>query len=69
MSEGTWAKNELVTSAEGLRVKAHGNVDIIEFGAEGKNVKALDSLQIRETWWLDIYMWLEMRIYTGMWMR
>ena len=43
MSEGTWAKNELVTSAEGLRVKAHGNVDIIEYGAEGQNVKALDS--------------------------
>ena len=30
-------------------MKAHGNVDIIEFGAEGQNVKALDSLQIRET--------------------
>ncbi len=44
MSEGTWAKIELVTSAEGLRVKAHGNVDIIEFRAEGQNVKALDSL-------------------------
>ena len=43
MSEGTWAEIELVTSAEGLRVKAHGNVDIIEYGAEGQNVKALDS--------------------------
>ena len=49
MSEGTWAEVELVTSAEGLRVKAYGNVDVIEFGAEGQNVKALDSLQIRET--------------------
>ena len=29
-------------------MKAHGNVDIIEFGAEGKNVKALDSSQICE---------------------
>ena len=43
MCEGTWAKNELVTSAEGLRVKAHGNVDVIEYGAEGQNVKTLDS--------------------------
>ena len=24
-------------------MKAHGNVDIIEYGAEGQNVKALDS--------------------------
>ena len=43
MSEGTCAEIELVTSAEGLRVKAHGNVDIIEFGAERQNVKALDN--------------------------
>ena len=34
---------ELVTSDEGLRVKAHGNIDIIEYGTEGQNVKALDS--------------------------
>ena len=67
MSEGTWAEIELVTNAEGLRVKAHGNVDIIEYGAEGQNVKALDSLQICETWWLDIYMWIQMRIYNGIW--
>ena len=26
-----------------LCVKAHGNVDIIEYGAEGQNVKAFDN--------------------------
>ena len=43
MSEGTWAENELVTSAEGLRVKEDGNVDMIEYGAKGQDVKAPDS--------------------------
>ena len=39
----------LVTSAEGPRVKAHGNIDIVKLSAEGRNVKALESLQIRGT--------------------
>jgi len=54
MCEGTWAKNELVTSAEGLRVKAHGNVDVIKYGAEGQNVKALDSGKFVKQ---DVFFW------------
>ena len=48
MSEGTWAEIWLVTSAEGPRVKAQGNIDIVKLSAEGRNVKALESVQIQE---------------------
>ena len=34
------------TSAEGPRVKAHGNFDIVKLSAEGQFVKALEGLKM-----------------------
>ncbi len=36
-------------SAEGPRVKAHGNSDMIKLNAEGQYVKALEGLKCRGT--------------------
>ena len=42
-----WVDREL--SAEGPRVKAHGNSDIVKLNAEGQYVKALEGLKCRGT--------------------
>jgi len=41
-------------SAEGSRVKAHGNSDIVKLSAEGQYVKALEDLKCRGTKCEDI---------------